>query len=425
MPPMHRAWLVLAIGLLCVPRAAWPQQGNPVGPEFRINTYTTNIQNEPAVTADASGNFVVVWDSANQDGSLLGVFGQRFGSSGAPLGPEFRVNTSTTDLQETPSVATDSAGNFVVAWTSRGGYGGTPADVFGQRYASSGAALGPEFRINTFSTSAQAQPAVAAGPAGDFVVVWSSADQDGSNLGVFGQRFASSGVPVGPEFQVNTYTTSLQYAPSVAADSAGNFVVAWTSSGGYGGTPADIFGQRYASSGAPLGPEFRINTYTTSAQSRAAVAADASGNFVVVWDSAGQDGSSSGIFGQRFASSGAPVGPEFRVNTSTADLQFAPSVAADSAGNFVVAWTSSGGYGGMPADVFGQRFSSVGAPLGPEFRINTYTTSGQHRTAVAADPAGNFVVTWDSYGQDGAGFGVFGQRYAPILPVELMHFRVE
>jgi len=135
---MHRAWLVLAIGLLCVPRAAWPQQGNPVGPEFRINTYTTNIQNEPAVTADASGNFVVVWDSANQDGSLLGVFGQRFGSSGAPLGPEFRVNTSTADLQFAPSVAADSAGNFVVAWTSY--QDGNLDGIFARRFGGLGPA---------------------------------------------------------------------------------------------------------------------------------------------------------------------------------------------------------------------------------------------------------------------------------------------
>ena len=50
----------------------------------------------PSVASDAAGNFVVVWDSADQDGSDVGVFGQRYASSGAPLGPEFRVNTYTT-----------------------------------------------------------------------------------------------------------------------------------------------------------------------------------------------------------------------------------------------------------------------------------------------------------------------------------------
>jgi hypothetical protein len=58
-------------------------------------------------------------------------------------------------------------------------------------------------------------------------------------------------------------------------------------------------------------------------------------------------------------------------------------------------------------------------------RINTYTTEQQISPAVAVDAAGSFVVVWASYGQDGSARGIFGQRYAPIVPVELMHFRVE
>ena len=154
------------------------------------------------------------------------------------------------------------------------------------------------------------------------------------------------------------------------------------------------------------------------------MAADLAGNFIVVWDGSRLDDTSA-VSGQRFASSGSPLGPEFRVNTTTTDFQILPSVAADAAGNFVVAWTTSAGYGGAPPDIFGQRFTSDGAPLGPEFGIATYTTNGQTRTAIAADSAGSFVVIWDSLGQDGEATGVFGQRYSGIVPVELMHFRVE
>ena len=34
-------------------------------------------------------------------------------------------------------------------------------------------------------------------------------------------------------------------------------------------------------------------------------------------------------------------------------------------------------------------------------------------------------VVWASNLQDGSSLGVFGQRYNMIVPVELMHFRVE
>jgi hypothetical protein len=103
--------------LVFIPCVAWPQ-GNPVGPEFRINTYTTNGQGTGtgSVAADSSGNFVVVWGGAGT-GDPSGAFGQRYANSGTPLGPEFRVNTYTTDLTYGLAVASDPLGNFVVVWS--------------------------------------------------------------------------------------------------------------------------------------------------------------------------------------------------------------------------------------------------------------------------------------------------------------------
>ena len=47
-------------------------------------------------------------------------------------------------------------------------------------------------------------------------------------------ELTASGTPIGGEFQVNSYTTSYQRYPEVAADGAGNFVVAWLSGGSAG-----------------------------------------------------------------------------------------------------------------------------------------------------------------------------------------------
>src|SRR6185436_13726572 len=102
--------------------------------------------------------------------------------------------------------------------------------------------------------------------------------------GIFARRFDSAGTPVGTEFQVNSYTTNSQAHPVVASDTNGNFVVAWASlqSGAY-----DIWAKRYDASGAAQGAEFRVNSYTTGAQTKPSIAADGSGNFVVVWGSQG------------------------------------------------------------------------------------------------------------------------------------------
>jgi hypothetical protein len=50
--------------------------------------------------ASAAGDFVVVWTGQFADGYGVGgpgIVGQRFDSAGNPLGVEFRVNTYTRD----------------------------------------------------------------------------------------------------------------------------------------------------------------------------------------------------------------------------------------------------------------------------------------------------------------------------------------
>jgi hypothetical protein len=399
----RRAVLGLLLSLSCP--VAWAQ--NPAGAEFQVNSYTTNAQRVPAVASDANGNFVVVWESYGPDGSRSGVFAQRFSAVGLPQGSEFQVNSYTTNAQRAPAVASDANGNFVVVWSS-GIQDGSAYGVFGQRFNAAGLPQGSEFQVNSYTTSWQGGPAVASDANGNFVVVWQSYGQDGSAFGVFGQRFNAAGLPQGSEFQVNSYTTSTQLDASVASAANGNFVVVWTSAGQDGSY--GVFGQRFHALGAPQGSEFQVNSYTTNAQRTPAVASDANGNFVVVWASRYQDGSGDGVFGQRFNAAGLPQGSEFQVSSYTAGDGSYPAVASDANGDFVVVWESYG-RDGSQFGVFGQRFNAGGLPQDAEFQVNSYTTSWQTGSAVASDANGDFVVVWESYGQDGSHYGIFGQRY--------------
>ena len=152
--------------------------------------------------------------------------------------------------------------------------------------------------VNSFTHGPQMYPAIDADGDGDFVVVWRSWDQDGSNFGIFGRRFGSSGSALAAEFQVNDYTNLGQYAPAVAADPAGGFIVVCVGAGRgqEGNNNFGIFGKRYDSTGAPAGPEFHVNTYVTNFQSYPAIGVDGSGGFVVVWTSLGQVGATYGVF---------------------------------------------------------------------------------------------------------------------------------
>jgi hypothetical protein len=298
-------------------------------------------------------------------------------------------------------------GGFVAVWESDG-QDGSGMGVFG-RLGFGGA----EFPVNTQTTGDQRDPSVDSNGSGAFVVAWTS-PQDGSGVGVFAQRFASSGAPVGPEFQVNTYTTGTQYQPAVAMDSAGNFVVVWTSLG-QEGTGAEVFGQRFSSSGVPLGSEFRVNTFTAGDQHRPDVGSDSAGNFLVVWQDGadpGAGGAGRGIFGRSYDTTGLPVGPEFQVNTHTTGFKGAPAVAVNPAGGAVAVWHSDG-QDGSDLGIFGQRYSVSGSPIASEFQVNTFTTGRQGDPAVGMEFTGNgcFVVAWSSEGEDGSGSGIFGRTY--------------
>ena len=411
--------LPVLIFFFLVPRLASPQ-GEPLGPEFRVNTAAPNNKQGDSSAASTGSDFVVVWDGS------YGVVGQRFDSAGNALGTEFRVNT-TLDTNWRPAVGANASG-FVVVWENWHLVIPEPFplysfSMFGRRYAASGAPVGPEFRVNGPVGSYQTGSVVAVAPSGDFLVVWSRAISQAppGPFDVLARRYDSAGVPQGPEFLVNAYTTGYQASPAVAADRAGNFVVVWSSL--YpGSNGVDVIGRRYSASGEPLGLQFRVNTYTPGYQFGPAVATDPSGNFVVAWssDSSGNP-PEPGLFAQRFASGGAPIGPEFRVNTNTMGAQDEPAIAVDGGGNFVITWHEpTFGTG----DVFGQRFSSLGEPSGPEFRVNTTTTGWQRNASVASTPGGVFLVTWDSGPNGLVPDDVYGQRFGGVFPVKLQELQV-
>jgi hypothetical protein len=405
--------LLTAIALLgCVTSQLWGQ-AVPEGGEFQVNTYTSNNQGDPAVAMDGEGRFVAVWFSSDQDDDQTGIFGQRFDESGRYTGGEFQVNSFTSGSQFRPAVATDDLGGFMVVWESRDDQDGSGSGLFGQLFDSMGAPEGLEFPVNSYTTGAQLAASIAADPAGRFVIVWHGSGP-GDDYGIFGQRFGTSGAPQGDEFLVNSTTTGTQLLPAVAADDSGGFVVVWTSSA-QDGSGTGIFGQRFDSTGTAEGAELQVNTYTTGTQRNPTVATGPDGQFVVAWESKGPDGSGYAVSGQRFDSTGAAQGGEFQANAFSTGDQVRPAIATGPSGAFIVVWDSFNSVAGPSQDgdangVFGQSFDMDGLPLGGEFQVNTYTTGSQSSPTVAR-VAGAAVVLWNSLDQDGSGVGVFAQRF--------------
>jgi len=400
------------------------------GGEFLVNTFVTNSQASPAIALDTDGDFVLVWSSAAQPSGDSNIYAQRYNTAGVAQGAEFLVNTSAlTTTQNNPAVAMDADGDFVVSWQSSGQDDPASAvgsGVYAQRYNAAGVAQGGEFRVNSVTTGSQQAPAIGMDADGDFVVSWQSTGQDdpaaAGATGVYAQRYNAAGVAQGSEFRVNTFTTGSQNNTAIALDADGDFVVIWQSFGqdepaqaNFGG----IYAQRYNAAGVAQGGEFRVNTVTTNSQTLPAIALDADGDFVVSWQSIGQDGGGTGVYAQRYNAAGVAQGSEFRVNSFTTNAQSNTTIALDADGDFVVSWQSNGQDEPAQATlsgIYAQRYNAAGVAQGSEFQVNTFVTRTQSFPAIALDADGDFVVSWQSTGQDDpagstTATGIYAQRY--------------
>ncbi|MBT7759690.1 MAG: tandem-95 repeat protein [Rhodospirillaceae bacterium] len=362
------------------------------------------------------------------DAPMVTVPGDDDSGNGGEWRDEQLVNTNTSLQQIHSEVATLNDGGHVVVWMSNSPVGPNEGEfgtsynyyrVFGQRYDADGNSLGGEFQVNTYTTDDQAYPSVAALADGGFAVSWSSTYQDGSDYGIFGQRYDSSGDAAGGEFQINTHTSQGQYVSTMSGLADGGFVVIWNSDG-QDSSSYGIFGQRYDANGNPTGSEFRANTYTSGIQFNESyvtenVAGLADGGFVVIWhDENGRDSSGYAMFGQRFDANGDADGAEFQINTYSNDDQRRGSVDALKDGGFVVSWTSAG-QDGSGLGIFAQRYDADGDAVGDEFQVNTATDSDQNHNGVTGLADGGFVITWSSANVDGSddfgGVGDFGPAH--------------
>ncbi|MDL2337041.1 MAG: PKD domain-containing protein [Pseudomonadota bacterium] len=374
------------------------------GQEKVVNTTVAGNQQEPSVARLSAGGYVVVWtDQGGADGSSYGVYGQRYDANDNAAGTQFRVNTTTSSDQSDPHVVGLNGGGFVAVWTSNGqdgsGYG-----VYGQRYKADGTTDGTEFLVNTTTSQSQYQPTIAATVDGGFAVAWyynyyNAAFTEYADI--FFQRYNAAGVAQGGETRANPLGegTVVQSEPTIAGLSGGGFITLWTDDSKEG-NGTGIYGQRFAADGTAAGGVLHINSYISSTQNAPEVAALKDGGFVAVWQSEGQDLSSTGIYSQRFDASGVKVGAEFRVNTNINSTQYQPDVTALENGGWVVSWSD-----GANGDVFVQQYNGAGQQIDGETRVDTYGYSTQYQPSITSMADGGFVVAYTGYIASGDGNG--------------------
>ncbi|MES1240635.1 MAG: hypothetical protein ABUT39_03355 [Acidobacteriota bacterium] len=415
------------LSLLCLAASAGfsvfaSAQPLPVGPEIQVNTYTQGLQGVSGVASDAAGNVVVAWESGfppspppTQDGDGAGVFVRRLSPTGAPLSGEIPVNVSTAGDQFIPTVAMTPEGDFVVTWISqtRDGAGTFHVTTYGRLFAADGSPKGGEFRLSTSDGYNEYYPATSYCPDGGFVAVWQRFLPNGDDSDVLARWFDPSGAPRGAEVVVSSEDYPTNGYPDVACDLHGRTIVVWEACCDLGAEQADIRLLRFDPDGDPIGAEVPVET-APGRTFDPSLAVAPDGSFAVAWDTYNQ------AWARRFGPDGAPTGPPWKVSTPGAlpgAFEGSTDVLLDAAGNLLVTWTSEG-RDGSDYGVYGVWYDRSGTARGGLFRLNTTTALDQGGARVALQPGG-FLAAWTSGryngpGQDGDQWGVIAQRF--VIP---------
>lgn len=314
-----------------------------------INDDTRGDQYQPVVATAGNGSFVTAWID-ERDGRS-DIYAQLFNNRGEKIGNNFKVNdsswkASTVEL-ELMDLAMMADGTFVITWENQ-----DLKKIFAQRYDHQANRIGNNFEISDGS-----QPAIAISPNGLYVIVFRS------GYPIKGKRYTSLQDTLGNEFTVS-HIMEYHRNPDVAIAADGSFTVVWEAEVSMGVTR--IYAQRFDAAGNAIGKNYRVDDdpgYQT--KSTPAIAITQTGSMLIVWSDIRQD--DQGIFAQQYDNQGNAVGVNFKINDSFASKPpRAPAISVDKRDQFVVVWED---FRNGKADIYAQRLSSHGAPIGSNFQV--------------------------------------------------------
>ncbi len=217
------------------------------------------------------------------------------------------------------------------------------------------------------------------------------------------------------DFRVNEYTGidgSEQEVPDLDGDGKGNYVITWMDD--RSGADDKIFAQIFLNDSTPLSNNFIVNDDVgTAPQYGPNVAVAPNLNFVITWLDR-RNGYVWDIYAQRYSSDGTPLGVNFKVNEEPEnEEQVGVTVSIDSCGNFVIVWADEKN-GDYNYDIYGQRYLADGTAVGNNFKINDDSgDDSQYWPTCEVAKNGDFIVAWSDqrYNANYDTYHIYAQRY--------------
>jgi hypothetical protein len=350
----------------------------------KITVTNTGSPANAQVAMNASGAFVVVWNNSSNS-----IIFQRYNSSGVAQGGATTVASASSSGSPAPwpytittitpsdvSVGINTVGDFVVVYHQNTSAANYPSSFYPvpssttvndaimfKAYSAEGAAQASNATGTISSTNeGNDAPSIAMNASGAFVVSWT--DSSGN---IYERPYNASRTAVTAAADATNGGGGSE--STVAINDSGNYVVAYNDAG-------VINYRTYNSAGTATNSVSQANlnpsgTTPSASRSLPTVAIDSTGNFVIAWQHANQDGSGNGVYMRQFYSNGTSGLADTAVATTTANAQQTPSIAM--VGNkLVVLWNGNGSQTGQIDNqgVYFQRYTTS-ANVAP-----TVTTSG-------------------------------------------------
>jgi len=372
----------------------------PLGEEFPIIQGPDDLF-RPAI---ANGD-LMIWYAHGGDG--LDVFGLQLDDNGHAQGEPFLIGGGPGD-QAVPSISSSTeGGNYLVVWHSQRS-SSAASDVYARYLDSGGRPQGDPFAIST-AEGDQLRPAVAYAPDADvFVVAWQDSRM-GNDVDLYA-RFVSQadgGDPTLTEELVVSSAFSDQLIPSVACETEeSRCLVVWMDDRNNDFFYTDIMGRLVdVASGDAIGDKIDVAVERWYQDSPAVVYNPVSAEYMVVWND--------DISCRRVSRDGQPLGGARSEVSLESPFQYKPVVAVDADGKYLVVWEDGRNQDSHGTDIYGQRLSPAGIPMGPNFALST-DSHNQYWPALAFDPdTGDFFAVWEDDRNSG-NLALYGQMLSHV-----------
>ncbi|MDA9292110.1 hypothetical protein N9P99_02590, partial [Planktomarina temperata] len=186
------------------------------------------------------------------------------------------------------------------------------------------------------------------------------------------------------------------------------------------GVLGDEFGRNFS-----LTDPILVNSITAGSQRDPQISVLENGDIAVAWQSQELGGSANDVYLKIYSdTAGTTLENDQIIHEYTKDSQYNPHLAGTSDGGLVVSFQSDGlkdvsfpegGKVTIVAQVYDYSYDEMNSDFTQldgitELPVNSYNASTQAYPFVVENDDG-FGIFWQSYGQDGSGYGVYGKLY--------------